>query len=177
MVIDTSVGCAAGGKKSVHPTSINCRDFLIAVLDLKYLVVMNREISKEWKKHRSRFSRIWYASMIAKKRVVPPKQQTGTDNLYNRIEKTKIKLRYQKDSHAKCVSAMLKDYILIEAAINTDKIIVSLDEQVRYCFGEISSEVKELKRIIWVNPDKNEDAPMDWLKEGAKKHNHLLLGK
>ena len=176
MVIDASVGCAAGGKGSDHPTPINCRDFLLAFRDLGYRLVISSKISEEWKNHSSKFASKWYTSMFARKRYYHIKAKTGIDHLYNRIERTKIKLEYRRRSHAECVSAMRKDYILIEASINTDKRVISLDEEARFCFGKVSSEIKELKKILWVNPDKRKDAAMVWLRGGARNENHLLLG-
>jgi hypothetical protein len=48
-----------------------------------------------------------------------------------------------------------------------DKIIVSLDENARGLFARASGSVKEIKEIVWINPAKKEDTPIEWLKDGA----------
>ncbi len=51
---------------------------------------------------------------------------------------------------------MLKDLRLIEAAIATDKIVISLDDNTaRKFFIRAASQVDKLKNIVWVNPDNN----------------------
>lgn len=40
LVIDTSVVGAAGGPDATYPTSVHCRDFLQAVLDICHRVVI-----------------------------------------------------------------------------------------------------------------------------------------
>ena len=52
---------------------------------------------------------------------------------------------------------MLKDCLLIEAALATDKIVISLDEKVRRYFNQASVTVKNLKVILWINPEKSGD--------------------
>ncbi len=63
---------------------------------------------------------------------------------------------------------MLKDLRLIEAAIATDKIVISLDDNTaRKFFIRAASQVNELKNIVWV-PDKiAQEKLIEWLKNGA----------
>lgn len=71
---------------------------------------------------------------------------------------------------------MFKDIHLIEAAFQADRIVISMDETVRYCFHEITRRIRALKRIAWVNPCKSEEMPIDWLKNGAELERERLLG-
>ncbi len=72
--------------------------------------------------------------------------------------------------------AMLKDMLLIEAALHTDRIVISLDETVRKHFDVTSEHVSALKYIAWVNPCITEETAIDWLKDGAELEKERLLG-
>ena len=71
---------------------------------------------------------------------------------------------------------MIKDIILIEAAMYADNTITSLDEAARKRYKKISIEVTEIDQIIWVNPDKEDETPIIWLREGAKPDQKRKLG-
>ena len=71
---------------------------------------------------------------------------------------------------------MLKDIHLIEAAFQTDKIVISMDETVRNCFHEATHKIRTLRQIAWVNPCKSEETPFDWLQNGAERERERLLG-
>jgi len=72
---------------------------------------------------------------------------------------------------------MTKDLRLIEAALATDKIVISLDDNTaRTLFSRASNKVNELQHIVWVNPDKIEtEKPIEWLKNGAEVESDRLL--
>ncbi len=72
--------------------------------------------------------------------------------------------------------AMYKDACLIEAALATDRIVASLDEQVRELFRRATDRVGELRAIVWVNPEREEDDPILWLERGAPADSNLMLG-
>ena len=50
---------------------------------------------------------------------------------------------------------MIKDFLLIEAAIATDERIVSLDDRVKTLFSKESPRIPELRSIVWINPVTN----------------------
>ena len=64
-------------------------------------------------------------------------------------------------------TAMLKDCHLIEAAIATERRVVSLDVVARKLFSAASHNIEEIKDVIWVNPVTDSELVMAWLKEGA----------
>jgi hypothetical protein len=72
---------------------------------------------------------------------------------------------------------MLKDIHLIEAALLTDKFVISMDETVRHCFREIAQTVSILKPITWVNPYIDEENSIIWLKNGAIAEKERQLGR
>lgn len=167
LVIDASVARSAGGETAVFPTSKHCRDFLRATLETGHRVVMTPAISAEWRSHQSRFARQWLVSMTARKKV------------YRLDSVTDKKLRHtlgQASTSKKDREAMLKDCLLVEAAIVTDRSIISLDETVRSLFSGMAQELRTLRRIVWINPDREDEQPILWLKNGAKLERKRFLG-
>lgn len=65
-------------------------------------------------------------------------------------------------------AAMLKDVHLLEAALASDETVIALDEIVRNLFTQASKSVGEIRSLVWVNPDKADEKPLEWLKSGAK---------
>ena len=72
--------------------------------------------------------------------------------------------------------AMYRDVCLIEAALATDRTVASLDEQVRALFRQAAYRVGELRAIVWVNPEREEDDPLLWLERGAPVEPDRMLG-
>jgi hypothetical protein len=171
LVIDASVARAAGGEEATNPTAENCRDFLKAVKKICHKLVMTPEIKEEWNEHQSYFAKRWRSSMVAKKKFVY-RQDIAVDNeLWNLIKAYSETEKQQK--------AMEKDLLLIEAAIATDKIVISLDERVRELFVKAAADIERLKQVAWVNPDvenREEEGAIAWLKNGAEIESQYLLG-
>ncbi len=167
LAIDADVAQAAGSETATHPRAVNCRDFLIVVRSENHKLVMTHKISDEWRQHQSRFARRWRLSMDARKkvdRIILP------DNL-----ELKDKITNTTDNEND-IDAMLKDFHLIEAALETDKTIISLDETVRTLYAQVSQQVGEIRDIIWVNPERiAEEQPIPWLKTGAPSESHRQL--
>lgn len=157
IVVDTSIARAAGSEGATYPTSVNCREFLKAMLDSRHQLVMTPALVEEWRKHSSRFAVSWRASMYARKLVSNPKVDTHPD-LSDKIAACCL------DAGSR--EAVIKDYLLIEASLCTDKRISSLDDIVRSHYAAICQTVGELGDILWINPDKDGEAT-DWLKAGA----------
>lgn len=157
LVIDASVARASGGEEAIHPTAMVTRNFLQAVLTICHKTVMTPAIRAEWDKHQSGFARKWRRSMVARKKLVRLNVEERPD-LRQRVELGNIS-QGEKD-------AMLKDCHLIEAAINTDRRIISLDDAARKLFVELSLSVTDIQDVLWVNPALDERQVMAWL-EGA----------
>ena len=168
LVVDTSVACAAGGENATISVSINCTEFLETFRDnTLYHVVMTFELSEEWYEHQSYFAATWLANMIATKRfhyIELPRNKV----LYDKIEATAIR---EKD-----INAMLKDFHLLGAALETDQIIISLEKYVQTLFAQASQHVSEIRRIVWVNLDQTEKSDfIAWLKNGVPPEEHRRL--
>ena len=167
LIIDTDVAQASGDEDATDPRAINCRDFLKEVMAQNHRIVMTRKISDEWKRHQSRFALEWRASMDARRRVdrIDPPE-------YNELQD---KITTTADNEDE-IEVMQKDFHLLEAALETDKTVISLDETVRELFAEASQRVGEIRDFIWVNPDRTaEEEPIIWLKNGAPSEAHRQL--
>ncbi|MCP4362973.1 MAG: hypothetical protein GY796_33630 [Chloroflexi bacterium] len=157
LVIDASVARAAGEESATHLVSKQCRDFLKAVLDICHHIIFTPDISEEWKKHKSNFSHRWLSSMYARKKVF-------------RLQEVGIDLSATAQDGANNSTqemAMLKDICLLEAALSSDFIVVSLDDTVKVLFSELAAQTTEIKEVMWINPTVNFDVHVIWLGEGA----------
>ena len=168
LVIDTSVARAAGTEESTHPTGRNCREFLKAVLRVCHRLVMTADLAEEWAKHQSSFTRKWRVQMFARKKQVSPEPDpdASLDDAIGRLDV----------AHAER-ERMRKDCLLIEAALASDKSVVSLEESVRELFSAASRSVRALRQIVWVNPDRKQDQPLQWLEQGAHSEPKRMLGR
>jgi len=167
LVIDATVAQASSGTEAVFPTSKQCRDFLAAVLQVCHQVVMTSDIRQEWRKHRSRYARTWYLSMLAHKKVHDVEPQ-GNKALHSKIEGTVTRDRD--------LEALKKDLLLVDAALATDCSVVSLDDEVRRILSASAQRVGEIRRIVWVNPSNVDEDPITWLGNGAKPQKTRSLG-
>lgn len=168
IVVNASVAKAPGGINATATESINCTEFLEAFRDSpSYHIVMTFELSEEWDKHQSNYAATWLANMIATKRfnyVEFPQYR----ELYTKIEAVA--------NREKEITAMLKDFHLLGAALVTDKTVISLDETVRKLFAQATQRVSEIRNVVWVNPERAaEEQPIAWLKNGAPPETHRQL--
>src|ERR1700733_12490318 len=129
LVIDASVASAAG--QTMAPASRRCREFLQAVLRISHRAAMTPLLREEWKRHQSLFARAWLAEMTSK----------------GKVEATPDVQNDQLRTEAPGTRSAQKDLHLIEAALATDKIVVSLDDTAR---GELS--VPAAAEVMWVHP-------------------------
>lgn len=166
LVVDACIARAAGGSGAHHEGSISARNFLVEFKKHDFIAGMNRDLFAEWKRHESSFARKWRRSMIGARRFPILDHSKSNQTIWTRIN--------TRREHRELKQLMLKDRPLMEAALNTDKRIVSFDERSRKAFARTSSIINDFKKIIWVNPSKNENS-IDWLRNGAKKEKCRLL--
>ncbi|MFL6276724.1 MAG: hypothetical protein ACJ74G_16165 [Blastocatellia bacterium] len=167
LVIDASVARSSGDENAVFPTSKRCRDFLLATLDICHQAVMTEAIRDEWNRHQSRFARGWRVSMVARRKLHIIDVALD-DHLRERIRRVATRTQDRE--------TMLKDAHLLEAAIATDQVVISLDETVRVLFVTAAIRVGEIRRILWANPDKIEEDCVSWLERGARSERRRQLG-
>ena len=167
LVIDVSVAIAAGGKYASHPTSKNCRDFLKSILSICHHAVMTQEINEEWEMGISRFTKKWLGWMQRRNKILRVKKAPN--------DEIRDQIKHSEATETQKIK-MEKDRRLIEAALKTDKIIISLDDEARELFKKLTGSSQSLKKIVWVNPDKLTEAPIHWLENGAKHDEERQLG-
>jgi hypothetical protein len=169
LVIDASIARSCGDENAIYPTSVRCRDFLMAVQECQHKIVMTQDIKAEWDKHQSRFARQWLRQMIARKQLNPLPDLPIAPELWAQIE-----AMAQSDQER---ATMTKDILLLEAALATDRSITSLDEKTaRKYFAQAAKSIPKLQSIVWVNPDKPEEGAIDWLQAGAPAEPKRMLG-
>jgi hypothetical protein len=122
-------------------------------------------LEREWLNHLSRFSGRWLTAMQSAKLVF----QTG--DVRNPDFRVRITAAVQPGVRA----MVLKDAHLIEAANAADHVVVSLDDKVRRPLRDAASELIELQRLVWVNPNNTNEQALDWLRRGAKTEARRLL--
>ena len=128
---------------------------------------MSGAMLEEWNRHRSAFARRWLVQMMGRKKL--ELEIVSEDvNLRGRIG-----LTIATESARR---AMLKDTLLIEAAMRADRIALSRDEVSRALFKESAKKVIELRAIVWANPEREEDSVIPWLEAGAPLDRHRQLG-
>jgi hypothetical protein len=139
LVIDASVARSAG--ETEHPVSSSCRDALDRILKICHRVAMTEAIREEWDRHWSRFTRIWYMSMVARKKV-----QWLTASQINPTEKVlKVLSASEQES-------LREDLLLIEAACDGDGIVVTRDDAIIAIWQKCQDRFGLAKPITWINP-------------------------
>ena len=110
----------------------------------------------EWNRHQSLFAKAWLAEMISKAKV------ENIQDIRNEAVRAEAPgtLSAQKDLH------------LVEAALATDKIVISLDDTAR---AELS--VPAAAEVMWVHPVKEGGRVIYWLNKGAEPINEWKLGQ
>ena len=161
LVIDASVASAAG--KTQHPRSRRSREFLEAVLKICHRAVLTPELRDEWDRHESQFSATWRAEMRSKQKVIDLQGKRNPE------------IRTQLDAQSlnrTSRRAAEKDLHLVEAAIRTDNIGVSLDDRARELLL-----MNATAEITWVNAVTVAGDAIYWLKRGAKPLKKWRLGR
>ncbi len=155
LVIDASVARASGNNRADMQSS-RSRELLQTVINVCHRVVFTDAITEEWKRHQSRFAITWLKSMYAKRKVV--RIAVVAD------EELRSKATTNASEADKTI--MLKDFILIEAALATDHIVMSRDKEAGQCFATACKHAGAMSHVMWVSP---EDADVnEWLANGAE---------
>ena len=140
LVVDACVAMAAG--ESEKPLSSACRVLLRHILEICHHVVLDRNLSDEWGRHQSRFTRKWRLAMAARQkplRVIVPKA-TGL-NLED----------FPEDARA----AVEKDLHVLETALASGRELVTSDDALFRALGAIRAGEKLRDRITWHHPVRN----------------------
>ena len=180
LVIDASIGGTAGkGNAEIGTPKEKCRLCLRTILANSYGAVFHPQTWEEWQRHKSEYSRQWLTDMYSRKKLRNIAAEAIVDTgLRTRLEKlvgTKIG---QEEMSGAIFEIMLKDCHLLETALDKSagKIVLSLDDSVRFHFKMVSIQIKDIRSIVWVNPGQPEDGAIAWLEAGAEPETHRMLG-
>lgn len=59
-----------------------------------------------------------------------------------------------------------KDLHLVQAALQTDRVIITLDHRARLGFEGLEGRVESIRRLRWLDPAREHDEIYRWLKGG-----------
>ncbi len=178
LVIDASVGGMTGGGVVAEETPQGrCRRCLRAVKANQYGIFFHPQTWEEWRRHRSEYAKEWLQQMYSRKRVTIKREDEIPESILSIRVQRLIRKRVGPEILTEAVcTIMLKDCHLLEASLAADKVIISLDEKVRFHFSVATENIGEIREIVWVNPDKAEENALVWLEEGAEPEKHRQLG-
>jgi len=117
---------------------------------------MTPPLRAEWKQHQSLFARAWLAEMTSKGKV----------EAIPHIENEQLR------AEAPGTRSAQKDLHLVEAALATDRIVISLDETAR-----VELSVPAAAEVMWVHPVDEGGHVVYWLNKGAEPVDAWKLGQ
>jgi hypothetical protein len=144
LVIDASILRAAGSEGATHPVSTYSRRVLLDILEICHRAVVSRSIKDEWDTHQSKFSRTWRVQMYSRRKI-------GNRSSRN-CEHLRQAVKACERINEKDRQAAEKDFLLVEAALNGDNIILSVDDRARNIYCELSRTIHDFGDIFWLNP-------------------------
>lgn len=153
LVVDASVASAAG--QTLVPRSYRSREFLGEVLKISHRMVMTAALAAEWDRHQSLYAMRWRAEMRTRNKVV--------DITDVRNEEVRRQVAVSR--------AVQKDLHLIEAALATDRVVISLDDR-----AQAALCVEATREVTWVNAVAEGGHAIYWLRDGAPAKNEWKLG-
>jgi hypothetical protein len=118
-------------------------------------MVMTAALAAEWDRHQSLYAMRWRAEMRSRKKII--------DIAVVQNEEVRRQVPASR--------AIQKDLHLIEAALSTDKIVVSLDDR-----AQAALCVEATKEVTWVNAVAEGGHAIYWLRDGAPSKNEWKLG-
>ena len=157
-MIDASVARAAGDAPVPDLVSGRCRAALEAAAE-HHRVAFSDHCLAEWRRHRSRFARGWLTRMFSRRKVVL------LGDVADAALRAKVAACALKAAHRRAVE---KDLHLVEAALLADRTVVSRDKTVREVLRTITETVTDLRQVLWMNPEIEEEDGAGWLARGAK---------
>ncbi len=140
LVIDADVARRSGEVASgSHPSAKACREFLQSVLSICHRLVISNPLRAEWDQHQGSYFRRWRTEMVSKSKVVVVDDSTDQELRASVLDTAKSGRDREE---------MEKDLHLLEAALKTDKRVISADEKARKLFKRASRSEKKLNRLF-----------------------------
>ena len=160
--------------EATDPVPAHARNALKAILDICHRVCLSSDLSEEWKRHQSRYSRRWLTQMYANRKVVtcePPSCKHLVEDIRS------FHLTTESD-----IAAVEKDIHLIAAALTTShRTILSWDNRVAAVIRKVCVDTKTVTNkavapVLWINPIADHDSLRAWLSETGPAQPHWPLG-
>ena len=104
--------------------------------------------------HAEAFARIEEVSQVL--RSVPPPAAVTASRLASDRYDASIPLKDWKEREA-----ARKDCHLLYAALESDRTVASLDETIRRLFAAACPAAVEIRDVVWVNPDRDDDEALE----------------
>jgi len=166
IVVDTNI--ARSASETTFPQSVACRQVLETILTVCHRVVLSPSQKAEWQKHQSRFTLRWLDSMTArgKQFLLPDDPDTGLRDAIDRA----APLDWSREE-------LLKDVYLLESALATDSIVVSLEKRAANYYRPLVEKVPRIGPVAWIHPLEPVDHCRQWLAAGATVVPTLCLAK
>lgn len=143
---------------------------LHAVLTICHRAAMPDTLRAEWDKNAERDPRLnqfavrWRSDMARRGKHLPKADPRDAD-LRHAIDDL---AREQGTGSAEDVrQIMLDDVHLLEAALASDHIVISVEGKCRRWFDRLAERVPRLRSIMWVNPEDDPEWTLAWLAAGA----------
>lgn len=167
LVIDANVASASGGKGVPQGRAVKCYSVLMAARAQRHRLVMADQIESEWRNEESAFANKWRHWMQRRGLVwwLPAAQLAGVNLDLSSLGARPVEIR-----------SMQEDAVYVKAAIRTDNIVISLDDEARRLFARACAVLPDLATVMWMNPEQ-ESSPGRWLSRGAPTEERRTLSK
>lgn len=162
LVVDTCILRSAGDNEVAE--SIACRKALEAILNICHSIVLNNEIKTEYDKHRSNYSSLWLFAMNNKEKII----KAALDATKKKEFDKKINDALDDVTDKSIRDAIRKDLPFYNAALSTDKIILSRDDKMDKNYTTCLGAIPEIQSVTWKNPCKDKEGYIEWLRKAAK---------
>jgi len=165
IVVDTDVARAAK-RKSPDERAVCCASVLDAMYYCGHVLVLNTPLLDQWMKNPGRADSEWPMAIST-----DSARWFAMMGSRGRLEKVEYCADTQlRDAFFACldgceIPSAKEDYMLVDAAVQTDNRVLSLDKRMRRKLGRASDYVSRLGMLMWVNPDCHD--AQGWLEHGA----------
>ena len=124
----------------------------------RHRFVATPSIQAEWKTHASGFATRWLASMFARRLV----EKLEDDPVVPTLRQAISQMAGRSPQFRRCSDIAAKDIHLVEAALATDRIVISRDIEALRCL-RLSERVKRRTgAVVWICPVTNTQPLMAW---------------
>ncbi len=162
LVVDANVARSANEQGLENAAAaVVSRRTLEAVRGAGHRIAMGDRLLVEWQKHESKFAKTWRVEMERRGKIVRLDDAPAPhwDTCFSQL------VADQSFEAQNIWSKVKKDLHLAQAATETDKRIVSGDNNMRGHLSNHGQSADNLMEIIWVNPQ--EAGSVDWISAGC----------